>query len=312
MFEIVRYTPADKRIWDLYVAKSKNATFLFRRDYMDYHSDRFHDHSLLFFKGSRLYALLPANREGATLFSHHGLTYGGLLMDKEVCTADVLTLFEELNAWLRGQGIGKVLYRAIPWVYHRLPSEEDLYAMFWRCGARLRQRMSGTVIFMDEHLRWRKDHRRRLRQAQQAGIRVERNGSLEAFWPLMNDNLQQRFGATSVHTLDEILLLKSRFPDEIVQYNAWLGDQLVGGITFYVMGHVLHGQYSGTNDAGKQLGAMEAIYDQVMCSDYRHIRYLDFGTSNEEGGLILNEGLIAHKEGYGGRTVMYDTYEWTL
>ena len=311
-FTIRQYTPADKRIWDLYVAKSKNATFLFRRDYMDYHSDRFHDHSLLFFKGSRLYAILPANAEDDTLFSHRGLTYGGLLMDKEVCTADVLVLFEELNGYLRQQGFHHVRYRAIPWVYHRLPAEEDLYAMFWKCGARLQQRMSGTVIFMDEHLRWRKDHRRRLRQAQEAGIRVEREGSLEHFWPLMNDNLQQRFGANSVHTLDEILLLKSRFPNQIIQYNAYLGDEIVGGITFYVMGHVLHGQYSGTNEAGKQLGAMEAIYDQVMYRDYQHIRYLDFGTSNEEGGLILNEGLIAHKEGYGGRTVMYDTYEWDI
>jgi len=312
LFEIRRYTPADKCIWDLYVAKSKNATFLFRRDYMDYHSDRFQDHSLLFFKGSRLYAVLPANAEGGILFSHHGLTYGGLLMDKEVCTADVLTLFEELNGYLRKQGFHRVLYRAIPWVYHRLPSEEDLYAMFWKCGARLQQRMSGTVIFMDEHLRWRKDHRRRLRQAQTAGIRVERNASMEEFWPLMNENLQKKFGASSVHTLDEILLLKSRFPNEIIQYNAYLGDEIVGGITFYVMGYVLHGQYSGTNDAGKQLGAMEAIYDQVMYRDFQHMRYLDFGTSNEEGGRILNEGLIAHKEGYGGRTVMYDTYEWEL
>ena len=114
------------------------------------------------------------------------------------------------------------------------------------------------------------------------------------------------------HTLDEILLLKSRFPDEIVQYNAFLGDEIVGGITFYVMGHVLHGQYSGTNDVGKQLGAMEAIYNQVMYHDYTGMRYLDFGTSNEDGGVVLNEGLIAHKEGYGGRTLCYDTYEWTL
>mgnify|MGYP002623354557 FL=1 len=312
MFDIVRYTESHAEEWNTFVKTSKNGTFLMNRGYMDYHSDRFLDHSLLFFKGSRLYALLPANEEGDTLFSHRGLTYGGLLMDKEVCTADVLTLFDELNVYLRQQGFRRVCYRAIPWVYHRLPSEEDLYAMFWRCGARLQQRMSGTVIFMDAGLRWRKDHRRRLKQAQEAGIRVERNGSMEAFWPILNDNLQKKFGASSVHTLDEILLLKSRFPDEIVQYNAWLGDVLVGGITFYVMGHVLHGQYSGTNDTGKELGAMEAIYDQVMYHDYPHIRYLDFGTSNEEGGLILNEGLIAHKEGYGGRTVMYDTYEWKI
>lgn len=312
MFNIIRYSPAYHDKWNHYVAKARNATFLFYREYMDYHSDRFHDHSLLFFVGNHLHSILPAHEIGDLFCSHRGLTYGGLLMDEEVTTADVLVLFEELNVYLREHGFLKVLYRTIPWVYHRLPSEEDQYAMFWKCGARLKQRMSGTVIFMDEHLRWRKDHRRRLKQAQTAGITVRRDASLAEFWPVLNDNLQRKFQAQSVHTLEEIELLKSRFPDQIIQYNAYLNEEIVGGITFYVMGHVLHGQYSGTTDEGKRLGAMEAIYDQVMYHDYVHMRYLDFGTSNEQGGLILNEGLIAHKEGYGGRTVMYDTYEWDV
>lgn len=312
MFTIVRYTPAYHDVWNRYVAKARNATFLFYREYMDYHSDRFHDHSLLFYVGNHLHSVMPAHEVGDIFCSHRGLTYGGLLMDVDVTTADVLVLFEQLNEYLREQGFRKVLYRSIPWVYHRLPAEEDLYAMFWKCKARLQQRMSGTVIFVDEHLRWRKDHRRRLKQAQTAGVRVERDASLAEFWPILNDNLQRKFQAQSVHTLEEIQLLKSRFPDQIIQYNAYLDNQIVGGITFYLMGHVLHGQYSGTNDIGKQAGAMEAIYDQVLQRDYPHIRYLDFGTSNEQGGLVLNEGLIAHKEGYGGRTVCYDTYEWTL
>ena len=312
MFTIVRYTPAYHDVWNRYVAKARNATFLFYREYMDYHSDRFHDHSLLFYVGNHLHSVMPAHEVGELFCSHRGLTYGGLLMDVDVTTADVLVLFEQLNEYLREQGFRKVLYRSIPWVYHRLPAEEDLYAMFWKCKARLQQRMSGTVIFVDEHRRWRKDHRRRLKQAQTAGVRVERDASLAEFWPILNDNLQRKFQAQSVHTLEEIQLLKSRFPDQIIQYNAYLDNQIVGGITFYLMGHVLHGQYSGTNDIGKQAGAMEAIYDQVLQRDYPHIRYLDFGTSNEQGGLVLNEGLIAHKEGYGGRTVCYDTYEWTL
>ncbi|MBQ9357361.1 MAG: GNAT family N-acetyltransferase [Prevotella sp.] len=312
MFEVCRYSPAHHDAWNRYVAKARNATFLFYREYMDYHSDRFRDHSLMFFKGNHLHSILPAHEVGDMFCSHRGLTYGGLLMDNDVTTADVLVLFDELNEYLRKNSFRKVIYRSIPWVYHRLPAEEDLYAMFWKCGAHLSQRMSGTVIFMDEHVAWRKDHRRRLKQAQTAGIRVERDGSLAAFWPILNDNLQRKFQAQSVHTLEEIELLKSRFPDNIIQYNAYIDDAVVGGITFYVMGHVLHGQYSGTTDDGKRLGAMEAIYDKVMYHDFPHIRYLDFGTSNEQGGRVLNEGLIAHKEGYGGRTVMYDTYEWTL
>ena len=312
MFRIVRYDATHHDEWNRYVDKARNATFLFYREYMDYHSDRFKDHSLLFYVGNHLHSVLPAHEVGEIFCSHRGLTYGGLLMDEDVTTADVVHLFEELNDYLRKMGFQKVLYRAIPWIYHRLPSEEDLYAMFWKCGARLQQRMSGTVIFLDAHLRWRKDHRRRLKQAQMADIQVKRDASLAEFWPVLNDNLQKKFQAQSVHTLQEIELLKSRFPDKIIQYSAYLDGRIIGGITFYVMGHVLHGQYSGTTDEGKRLGAMEAIYDQVMCHDYQHMRYLDFGTSNEQGGLVLNEGLIAHKEGYGGRTVMYDTYEWTL
>lgn len=312
MFEIKRYSPEQQETWDKYVAKTKNATFLFYRNYMDYHAERFRDHSLMFFIGKRLHSILPAHEEGTSFCSHLGLTYGGLLMDQAVTTNEVVTLFSELNDYLRAQGFTQVLYRAIPWVYHRLPAEEDLYAMFWKCGARLKQRMAGTVIFMDGQLPWRKDHRRRLKDAHEVGIRVERNGSLSDFWKILEENLKQRFDTSPVHTLQEMELLKSRFPDKIIQYNAYQGNEIVGGITFYVMNNVLHGQYSATNETGKRTGAMEAIYEQVMFHDFKDIRYLDFGTSNEDGGRILNEGLIDHKEGYGGRTVMYDTYEWTL
>ena len=209
MFEIRRYSAADKRVWDDYVQKARNATFLFRRDYMDYHADRFHDHSLLFWVGNHLHSVLPAHQEGDTLYSHFGLTYGGLLMDDSVTTAEVCRLFAELNDYLRSAGIRHVCYKAIPWIYHRLPAEEDLYAMFWQCGARLLQRMSGTAIFMDEHLRWRKDHRRRLLLARQSAVRVERNGSLGDFWPLLEKNLMERFHAKPVHTLEEIQDRKS-------------------------------------------------------------------------------------------------------
>ena len=57
---------------------------------------------------------------------------------------------------------------------------------------------------------------------------------------------------------------------------------------------------------------MEAIYEQLMYKDYPNIPYLDFGSSTENNCSVINAGLIAHKEGYGGRGVCYDTYEWEL
>ena len=312
MFEIIKYTPEYRQQWDEYVAKARNATFLFYRNYMDYHSDRFKDYSLLFFKKGKIHSILPAHQVGKTLCSHFGLTYGGLIMNIHVTISDVCQLFEELNVYLRLKGFEKVQYRPIPWIYHLHPSEEDLYAIFWKCKAYLSLRNIGTTIFMQQKMRWRKDHLRRLKKAHQNGVTVVRDASLSEFWEVLNENLEKRFGAKPVHTLQEMELLKSRFPENIIQYNAYRNGHIIGGLTFYITQQVVHGQYSSTNDEGKEFGAMEAIYEQIMYHDYPDYPYLDFGSSTEQQGAWINEGLIAHKEGYGGRGVVYDTYEWTV
>jgi len=89
MFDIKLYEKGDKDEWNRFVGTSKNGTFLLLRDYMDYHSDRFHDHSLMIFRNGKLYALLPANEAGDTFFSHQGLTYAGLLTTEHASAEDI-------------------------------------------------------------------------------------------------------------------------------------------------------------------------------------------------------------------------------
>ena len=99
--EIRRYRREDKELWNSFVNKARNATFLFDRNYMDYHADRFDDNSFMFYHKGKLKAVLPANVAGDTLYSHQGLTYGGLLLDKKATVEDVLECFDSLNSWLR-------------------------------------------------------------------------------------------------------------------------------------------------------------------------------------------------------------------
>lgn len=312
MFEIKRYTPQDKTIWDQYVSKARNATFLFYRDYMDYHSNRFHDYSLMFFKNGRLHSLLPAHSSDDTFFSHLGLTYGGLIMDINVTIAETCQLFECLNNYLRLKGFRHVQYKAIPWIYHQVPSEEDLYALFWKCGAKLLTRNVGTTIFIQQNLKWRRNHLRQLKKARLNGITVQRGADIAEFWPVLEQHLWQRYQSKSVHSLAEMQLLQSRFPNNIIQYNAYKEGHIVGGITIYLSHNVVHAQYSSGNAEGMALGAMEIIYDKIMHEDYPNYAYLDLGSSTEQECSVINEGLISFKEGYGGRAVVYDTYEWTL
>ena len=165
---------------------------------------------------------------------------------------------------------------------------------------------------MQQHLRWRKDRRRRLRKAHELGVEVKREDNFRAFWPVLENNLVDRHGVRPVHTVEEIELLHSRFPKHIVQYNSYYNGEVVAGLTFYLSPQVLHGQYCSSTPIGKQVGAVDAIYERAMYEDFPDYQYLDFGRSTEGDGSVLNDGLVAQKEGFGGRAICYDTYEWTL
>ena len=312
MFEIRRYTETDKAAWDAFVAASKNGTFLFFRDYMDYHSDRFEDCSLMFYREGRLYGVMPANRKGDVFQTHAGLTYGGLVMDAKTTAAATVELFRELNEYLRKEGFRQVLYKCIPWMYHQMAAEEDLYAIARTCDARLQERDLGTVIIQRNTIRCERIRRRALKRAQEAGITVERSDDLAGFWDVLCDNLKRTYDSKPVHTLDEIELLHSRFPDNIVLYVAKKGDDILAGMVLYVSQQVVRAQYSSASLLGKELGAIDIIYDRVINHDFRHLPYFEFGTSALGNTNIINESLIFQKEGFGGRGICFDRYEWAL
>lgn len=312
MFEIIRYTPDRKDEWNAFVASSKNGTFLFNRDYMDYHSDRFEDFSLMFYREGRLYGLMPANRKGDIFQSHAGLTYGGLVMDSQTTAAATVELFRELNDYLRNASFRRILYKCIPWMYHQMAAEEDLYAIARTCDARLVNRDLGTVIIQRNTIRWERVRRRALKRAIEAGITVERSNDYAGFWNVLCDNLARTYDSKPVHTLAEIELLHSRFPENIVLYVAKKDEEILAGIVIYVSSQVARAQYSSATPLGKQLGAIDIIYDRIIHRDYASLPYFEFGTSALGDTNVINESLVFQKEGFGGRGICFDRYEWEL
>lgn len=312
MIDIRHYEPQSASEWNAFVAESKNGTFLFDRRYMDYHSDRFADSSLMVYRDGRLFALLPANREGDVLCSHRGLTYGGLVTGPSATASAVVEAFEAVNAYLRGEGLRRVVYKAVPWIYHRVPAEEDLYALFRVCRARLVARDISSAIMQPHRLKWHRDRRYGINRCRNNGVAVELSDDFEGFWPVLEDNLMRSHGARPVHSLGEIRLLKSRFPDNILLYVARRDGRVLGGTVLYVTPQVVHAQYISASAEGKALRVIDAIYDRILNGDFADCPYFDFGKSTEDCGRVLNESLIYQKEGFGGRGVCYDWYEWSL
>jgi hypothetical protein len=309
--EIRRYAPAFADEWNQFVAASKNGTFLFDRRYMDYHSDRFSDHSLMIFRRGKLYALLPANVDGDTLYSHQGLTYGGLLMDERATAAEVVEIFKLLNAMLRSEGIRKIVYKPVPWIYHQQPAEEDLYAIVEVCDVRLTRSLSSTISREHQNV-WYRIRQGGAQKAKQTGVVIEETEDYQPFWQILSANLQTRYGLKPVHTLEEIMLLHQRFPEHIRLFVAKEGSDTIGGSVLYVTDRVVHTQYIAASPIGREVHALDFLFDVVIRQALDQHAYFDFGISTENQGTYLNEGLIYQKEGFGGRGICYDWYKWTL
>lgn len=310
MFDIRRYTPDMADAWNQYVARSKNGTFLFDRRYMDYHQDRFTDYSIVVFLYNRIYALLPANIVETTLYSHQGLTYGGLIMDERCTGEKVCQLFVELNTYLSQQGITKVVYKTIPAIYHSIPAEEDLYALTVCCHAVLTARDLSSTIALDHLLKFPESRKSGIRKAKNKGLTVCESNDMETFWAILNANLSEKHQVRPVHTAPELRLLQSRFPDNIHLYMVYHNNEALGGTVLYQTPQVIHVQYISANAKGKEWGALDLLFDELVHQPYQGIKYFDFGKSTTHDYTQLNTHLLFQKEGFGGRGVCYDTYEW--
>jgi hypothetical protein len=310
--QVARYDESNKKTWDDFVRQSKNGTFLFLRDYMEYHRDRFADHSLMVWDDDgALAALLPANARDSVLASHGGLTYGGFISDGTMKLPKMLAIFEAVLLYLRQNSFVRVIYKTVPHIYHCSPAEEDCYALFL-CDARLIRRGVLTVSCRENPLPLQERRMRGAKKAVRSGLVVRQSQDFESYWSILSERLQDAFGTQPAHSLAEIQLLESRFPDNIKLFAAFQDDTMLGGAVIYESEQVAHAQYIAANERSRALGALDLVFSELLGNHYKSKRYFDFGTSDEAEGRMLNKGLIDQKEGYGARVVAHDHYEIDL
>jgi Acetyltransferase (GNAT) domain len=303
------YEPGRKREWDEFVGASKNGVFLFRRDYMDYHADRFPDASLTFSDESgRTVALLPATRRGEVLASHAGLTFGGIIAGAGMKVGLMLEVFEAMSERLRADGVRRLVYKAVPHIYHRAPAEEDLYALF-RHGARLSRRDVSSTIDARHRLPFSKGRRYAAKLARKSGLDVRRSEDFETFMAIEERLLGEKYATRPVHTAAELLMLAGRFPENIKLFAAHRGAEMLAGVVVYESESVAHAQYIAAGEEGKRAGALDLVLEHLLQEEYAAKHYFDFGISTEDGGRHLNAGLAENKQGFGARAVVYDFYE---
>ena len=307
-YRVEKYTPKYHLVWDTFIAAAKNATFLFARDFMEYHSDRFTDYSLLVYKDEQLYAVLPANIVGNKLYSHKGLTYGSFVLSERAKLLYTFEAFKALLAFLHHQSISTVELRNIPTFYNTMPSDELSYFLF-KAHATLIKRDALMVIDTTHKIKFQKNRREGINKAKRNGLTIAVDDNFEGFWnEILIPNLQKKHSIAPVHSLEEIQTLAAKFPDNIKQVNVYKDNVLVAGTTVFLTKTTIHPQYVSGNSDKNAYGSLDLAYDYIINHFDNSKRYFDFNISSEQNGEALNSGLIFWKESCGARTYVADNY----
>lgn len=305
--EIRPYTAQCKAEWDAFIEGAKNGYFIFRRDYMEYHADRFSDHSLLFFYKNRLVGALPANRKGDVLYSHEGLTFGGMICGMAMTSALMLDSFAALRDHMQREGLRKLVYKPIPHVFSRQLAQEDLFALTLN-GARLTRRDLSSALVIGA-TRYSDGKKANIAKAAKRGVQVRETGDYRSFMAILAVVLEERHGVKPAHGAAEMELLSSRFPRNIRLFGAYLENSMVAGSVIYEHAPVIHTQYMASTPEGKTAGALDYLISSLITGIYAEYSYLSFGISTIEHGRVVNFGLLESKEAFGARAMVHDWYE---
>lgn len=318
MVKVVRYNSSMKAQWDEFLLTARNSTLLHLRNYMDYHADRFEDHSLVFIDDhEHVIALLPAcksNKDSGVIASHEGLTYGGFVVARLLHASTLQEIMQSTISYYKNLGAKQLVIKPIPHIYASMPCEEELYFIS-QAGGKLTHRALSQAIDLSVPAEYNQLRKRCIAKARQNGIVVE-EAQLQEEWneyhEILSNVLASRHETTPVHSPEELWMLHQRFTNEIRLFVARKEDKIIAGTVVYTSPTVAHTQYLASSPEGQASGALDLVIDHVLTLNRNcAVKYLDFGISTERDGS-LNPGLTLQKEGFGARGICYDTYTITL
>lgn len=307
MIEVRKYSSEYKNDWDNFVELSKNGSFHLKRDFVEYHSSRFTDYSFMLFEENVLKALIPANIHNSAMYSHQGLTYGGILVDSKVYLTEYIEIVTAFFTFLKNSRIEKFIVKEIPWTYTSVFNDDFDYVMNL-VQAKVSRFDVLPHINISEPLKYQERRKRSIAKAQKNNYQVKETVDFESYWVLVTEMLAA-YSATPVHSLEEISYLKKMFPENIRLFEIWEQNELIAGVLVFETALVARAQYIASSARGKETRALDLLFDELITKVFKHKKYFEFGTTTLNGGTKLNYGLSDQKEGFGARTVVQHTYE---
>lgn len=294
------YQSTDLEKWNAFIRQADNSTFLFERNFMEYHCDRFTDCSVLLYEENNLIGVFPANRKEDSVYSHQGLTYGGLVLLERKNVKKLTEYFHSVFSYFHSLGVKYIIYKPVPGYLCKNINDLEHFILNI-CGATTTKVDTSFVIDFRNEIKIQERRRRSVKKGEKAATEIRINNDFDSYWnQILVPNLRDKFGTTPVHSLNEIKLLHSRFPEKITQANAYINNEIVAGVTLFDFNNCIHCQYISSNDFGRDSGAIDLLFNNLINLYQPTKTYFSLGTANNNGNDI-NIGLCEWKEGWGAK-----------
>jgi hypothetical protein len=309
---IKRYNTSFKKEWDSFIAENNSFTFLFYRDYMDYHSSHFKDCSLMVFQNEVLIALFPANiSEENIVYSHQGLSYGSLIYNpRKTLESTENNIYQAILSYYKTISTTKIIIKTPPVFYgsHIRRQINILTAV----GAKVQKSFLSMAAHMEPPLKIHRSKLKRYRKCKEKNeFVVFANNDFKDFWKqVLIPCLKEKHQTKPVHELDEIAFLHSSFPSNIIQWNVYFENKIIAGITLFIKDSIIRSQYGATRLGYESLAPLDYLY--IYLFDFYHakgVKIFDMGSIPPNNDSTYPEGLVKYKKELGCVTYPQDQYE---
>lgn len=312
--EVIRYSEQYRDKWEKFVLNnSTNGSFLMSRNFLDYHKDRFVDHSVLFIRGgSNIVGVCPAIEKvenGKKQFiSHAGSTFGGIIVGKEYHNiTNISGMVEALDEYLKNDGFSYALIKNPNEIFASENSNLIDY-MFYHQGYQNYDELSFAVDFSkvpndDIVMNFKSKTRNLYRTSLKNNLELKSLTTKEEiadFYAILCKSLE-KYETKPVHSLDELYeLYFDRLSNVIRFYGVYSEGKMISGSMVFIINNVFHTQYLAADPEYLYLKPMDFMDGSlIILAHDEGFKFFSFGISTEDHGHYLNENLAKFKEGFG-------------
>lgn len=310
---IEKFSNVNDEKWDNFIVKdSINGTFLHSRNFLNYHRNKFKDHSLIIKKNTSIVAVIPGCevvKEGKRIFySHQGSTFGGLVINSAYNNiSHVDSAVNILEQYLNEQGFDKAVLKNTSEIFCS-DNTNLLEYFYFKYGYKSYHELSlyidfnkyDSIIENNFSASKRRDFKYSLKHNMQFKT-LKTDNEINDFYKLLVLSLINH-NSKPVHSLEELLDFKNTSLSDIVKfYGVYYNDNLIAGsMVFNFNNDVFHTQYLASNSVYSNYYPMNFLnYNLIKEAYLNNFRFFSFGINTENQGNVLNTSLAQFKEGFG-------------